>query len=242
VESAYILEYGKEYFMTLSPQQIASCTPTCDGCGGGWTTDAYEYLSTVTGLASSWFWPYDQSLVPSGSCLSKSCTQSCSSHNLNLLTTEAFYVGEHAAVSGFSYSTPPCSDACEKQNVAKLAASLEHGPISILVNAGAWDDYQGGVMTVEGCGGMAYYDLDHGVQLVGFNTTAPKPYWIVRNSWSTDWGMDGYIYLEYGKNTCGLADVATVPTIPSSGSDSTEHKMHMFKQATMHTSESQVVV
>jgi C1A family cysteine protease len=48
---------------------------------------------------------------------------------------------------------------------------------------------------------------------VGFNTTAPTPYWIVRNSWATTWGDQGYIYLEMAKNTCGLADGATIPTV-----------------------------
>ena len=47
----------------------------------------------------------------------------------------------------------------------------------------------------------------------GFNTTAPTPYWIVRNSWSSTWGEYGYIYLEMAENTCGLADDATIPEV-----------------------------
>ncbi len=49
-------------------------------------------------------------------------------------------------------------------------------------------------MTWEEC---AWVDvLDHCVQLVGYDTTTSTPYWIVRNSWNTSWGINGYIYLE----------------------------------------------
>ena len=49
------------------------------------------------------------------------------------------------------------------------------------------------------------------MQLVGYNASAPDPYWIVRNSWSSAWGEDGYVYLAFdGSNPCGLANEATV--------------------------------
>ena len=47
----------------------------------------------------------------------------------------------------------------------------------------------------------------------GFNSTAPTPYWIVRNSWASTWGEEGYVYLEKSKNTCGVADDATIPDV-----------------------------
>lgn len=37
--------------------------------------------------------------------------------------------------------------------------------------------------------------------------------WIVRNSWASTWGEDGYVYLEMKKNTCGLADDVTIPEV-----------------------------
>jgi len=87
------------------------------------------------------------------------------------------------------------------------------------------------------CGSMAADYQDHCVQATGFNTTAPTPYWIVRNSWASGWGEKGYIYLEYSKNTCGLADDATIATVALNLSPEQEAKAEasrdtMFHQAT----------
>jgi len=51
--------------------------------------------------------------------------------------------------------------------------------------------------------------LDHCVQAIGWNLKSSTPYWLVRNSWSTQWGEAGLIRLEYGANTCGLTNEAT---------------------------------
>merc|ERR1712226_601719 len=103
--------------------------------------------------------------------------------------------GGYAAVSGYTYATPACTGTslCKNQDLDKLAAALEETPVSVCVNAGAWNAY------------------------TGFNTTAATPYWIVRNSWSDTWGEEGYIYLEMPENTCGLADDATIPTVEYDG-------------------------
>merc|ERR1712124_207956 len=127
---------------------------------------------------------------------------------------DAALSGGYAAVTGYSYATPPCtSGACSSQDLTKLQQALEETPVSICVNAGTWNDYTGGVMTSAQCGSMAADEQDHCVQATGFNTTAPTPYWIVRNSWASGWGEKGYIYLEMAENTCGLADDATIPTV-----------------------------
>ena len=35
----------------------------------------------------------------------------------------------------------------------------------------------------------------------------------MRNSWASTWGEEGYVYLEMAKNTCGIADDATIPEV-----------------------------
>jgi len=48
--------------------------------------------------------------------------------------------------------------------------------------------------------------MDHCVQLVGYDKTAAKPYWKIRNSWTDQWGEKGFIRLPFGKNICGVAN------------------------------------
>jgi len=55
-----------------------------------------------------------------------------------------------------------------------------------------------------------YYDLDHCVQLTGFGVDNGTKYWLVKNSWGTSWGEQGYIRLKFGANICGVADEATI--------------------------------
>jgi C1A family cysteine protease len=82
------------------------------------------------------------------------------------------------------------------------------------VNAESWQDYTTGVLKGSSCGGNGYYSLDHCVQLIGYSGISGSiGYWIIRNSWADDWGVDGMIHLEYGANTCVVADEATVVTL-----------------------------
>jgi C1A family cysteine protease len=81
------------------------------------------------------------------------------------------------------------------------------GPASICVDASSWQTYSGGVLT--DCGS----DVDHCVQLTGYaNYNKQGAYWIVRNSWGTDWGENGFIWVAIGQDLCAIGDYATVVT------------------------------
>jgi C1A family cysteine protease len=73
---------------------------------------------------------------------------------------------------------------------------LSTGPLSVCLDASKWATYTSGI--VSSCS----KNIDHCVQVVGIDTT--EQYWKVRNSWGTDWGADGYIYLESGVDMCGI--------------------------------------
>lgn len=222
IESAWAM--AGNAIWELSPQEVISCTPSCYGCGGGLSYLAFEYLMTTkTPLASAWYAPYSQSMFET--CLSPSCTQSCASINTtNILPTEHFS-GPAVQVTNYSFATPPCYESkigkCVDDNyqadMTLLANNvLSYGPVSIAVNAANWDLYTGGVLSAAACGSSSSKALDHGVLLVGFNAKpadGSAPYWIVKNQWATNWGENGYIYLEYPGNTCGLGNQAVIPSV-----------------------------
>jgi len=87
-----------------------------------------------------------------------------------------------------------------------LKAALNNGPASICLAADAFQSYRSGIL--RSCPGQ----VDHCVQAVGYDDTNSPPYWIVRNSWATSWGEQGYIRVESGKDLCKIADDATYPT------------------------------
>ena len=44
----------------------------------------------------------------------------------------------------------------------------------------------------------------HTVLVVGYGKENGVPYWLVKNSWSSSWGIDGYIKLAWRNNICGV--------------------------------------
>lgn len=46
--------------------------------------------------------------------------------------------------------------------------------------------------------------VNHAVLAVGYDISEDgMPYWIIKNSWGDDWGVNGYFNMELGKNMCG---------------------------------------
>jgi len=233
VESHFLLLFGESYGQQLfSVQQVLSCVSAnfSAGCGGGDTLSAFEYLSEAPGLAQSDFWPYSQGLLPKDRCDSMSCTQSCNFEKLSQTTSMAMFLGYFASVTGARFAIAPCmAGDCDNQDLKGLAFALtEVGPLSISVNAETWSHYVGGVLSYEGCGNSSADSLDHAVQLVGFNSVGDEPYWIVRNSWGTIWGQAGYIYLEFGRNTCGLANDVSYPALGNADNETLELQTQRF--------------
>jgi cathepsin L len=153
----------------LSPQNVVSCTPNPDncggsgGCGGAIAELGFTYVKN-NGIATEANWPYKD---VSGQCDEASHTKV-------------------ATVAG-------CVKLAENNYTDLLTAVATIGPIAVSVDASTWNSYSKGIY--DGCDKEKNMDIDHAVQLVGYGTEGGSDYWIVRNSWGPNWGENGYIRL-----------------------------------------------
>lgn len=173
--------------ISLSEQQLVDCAQAFNnhGCEGGLPSQAFEYIYYNGGIESEKDYPYTGK---DGSChFNKSKVAATVSGVVNI------------------------SKGAEGDIVDAVGTV---GPVSIAFDVTAhFQLYKKGVYTGLFCHQTASH-VNHAVLAVGYNTTeSGQPYWIVKNSWGSEWGMDGYFWIERGKNTCGLAECASYPRV-----------------------------
>jgi cathepsin L len=178
---------------SLSEQQLVDCSDSYgnQGCDGGDMGQAMQYAIDTKYLDTEDAYPYN---AWDGKCVAKPSNTGRIYWYINI--TSGSDIG--------------------LENAANL------GSVSVAIDASS-DDFQfygGGLYEEAGC---SQTDLDHGVLVVGynyitFNAKDKVPYWIVKNSWNTDWGDNGYIMMRKAesatddwRNMCGICTQATQP-------------------------------
>lgn len=108
-----------------------------------------------------------------------------------------------------------CSDVKPNDQLS-LKAAVAKQPVSIAIEADTkyFQSYSSGILTSASCG----TNLDHGVLITGYGTENGIDYWMVKNSWSTSWGDQGYVKIARSSSTndqgiCGIAMQPSFPTV-----------------------------
>ena len=106
-----------------------------------------------------------------------------------------------------------CVDVTSKNEV-ELQYAVSKGPVSVAIEADTrvFQLYKSGIITSSDCG----TNLDHGVLIVGYGSENDLDYWIVKNSWGSSWGEDGYVRISKSSSTDteGICGIAIQPSYP----------------------------
>ncbi|KAM6958953.1 digestive cysteine proteinase 1 [Aplochiton taeniatus] len=186
VEGALFLKTGS--LQVLSQQMLVDCSWGFgnNGCDGGEEWRGYEWIMKHGGIATTE--TYGAYMGMNGLC-----------HlNSSQLT---------ARIQSYTNVTSGSGEAL------KLAL-FKNGPVAVSIDAShrSFVFYSNGVYYEPACGNTPE-DLDHAVLAVGYGVLKGEPYWLVKNSWSTYWGNDGYILMSMKDNNCGVATDATYVTM-----------------------------
>ena len=194
LEGAYYVKYG--ILPSFSEQQLVDCDNFKNGgkdhgCNGGLMDNAFAWIEHNKGLCSESDYPYVSGTTKQAGI----CESTCS-------------VIENSEIQSF-VDVDPNSD-----NAFKSALMLQPVSIAIEADQQSFQLYKSGVFT-DNCG----TNLDHGVLAVGYGIDDNLEYYLVKNSWGTTWGDNGYIKLaqgnEYnnGKGQCGILMQPSYPEL-----------------------------
>ncbi|KAH0772012.1 hypothetical protein KY290_015993 [Solanum tuberosum] len=173
--------------ISLSVQELVNCdNSTNTGCCGGYMDPAFEWVINNGGIASEIDYPYTAS------------QGACKITKVN-----------HKVVTIDGYRDVP-------QEETALLCAVAHQPVSVGIDGTSADFqlYRGGIY--DGSCSSSPDDLSHGVLIVGYGSEGDNDYWIIKNSWGTSWGVEGYGYirrngdLPYG--VCAINSLASYPT------------------------------
>uniref|UniRef100_A0AC35UFM3 Pept_C1 domain-containing protein n=1 Tax=Rhabditophanes sp. KR3021 TaxID=114890 RepID=A0AC35UFM3_9BILA len=170
--------------ISLSVQQVLDCTPN-NACLGGWMTTTYDYLKKIKGVESDASYPY------------KARKNKCAYKKAKSVTS----------IKGFINIKSGDEDALKY-------AIATHGPVAAAIDASrpGFKSYKRGVYFDKNCSSTA---LTHAILIVGYGKDKKLgDYYLIKNSWSTTFGMKGYMKLARNKNNhCGIATGASVPLL-----------------------------
>jgi len=215
MEARLKLKYGKQPPM-LSPQQLMTCNYMNEGCEGGWP-HFNVFLAENGHLVSEECAPY-QSQTRGDQCRNYEGCKPISKVKKSYLvgggwgaTSEKKMMKEilrNGPINGDFQA--PAMFSIYKEGIfsEKGLLGLKKKNKEFLLLAQTDEDKSPGKLsdTTLNDKGISWMDMNHSVVIVGWgedDKTGTK-YWIVRNSYGPQWGMDGDFLVKRGNNDFGM--------------------------------------
>jgi cathepsin B len=173
----------------LSPEDLVSCDRTNFGCNGGNLATEWKYM-TNKGIVTDTCFPYT-----AGAGVEAACVSSCiSNEDYVKYTCEAGSVVKSTTVQGI------------KSDI------YANGPVETGFTVYAdFMSYSSGIY--HHVSGAA--EGGHAVKIVGWGSESGEDYWLVANSWNTDWGLEGFFKIRQGDSGIDDATYACTPDVAS---------------------------
>uniref|UniRef100_UPI00398EC83F procathepsin L-like n=1 Tax=Pristiophorus japonicus TaxID=55135 RepID=UPI00398EC83F len=175
--------------ISLSEQNLVDCSLGNKGCHGGRVEEAFKHIQRNGGIDTETSYPY----TGMGG-------QPCR------------YNPQYSAANCTGYKSIP-----EGSEPALAMAVALVGPVSVAVDASplTFQFYHSGIYHDYMCSSSK---VNHAVLVVGYGSygegQAVQNYWIIKNSWGENWGMNGYMLLAKNMNNqCGIASYAVYPLV-----------------------------
>lgn len=180
-------------FEKLSEQEVIECardrnTGNLLGCRGGWHFSVYQHGRDRNGITLQSNRPY--------------------LGHTNLQCNTATPRAVNSRTTGHFFTVPARNEEQIKQTL------YEAGPLYVSYHVSEeFFSYRSGIYTdSRGLCGPSTYN-NHAVLLVGYGTENGVDFWLLKNSWGTGWGENGFFRMARGRNLCGVAREANYPEL-----------------------------
>lgn len=117
-----------------------------------------------------------------------------------------------------------------KGEAAMMQEIIQRGPIAcgIAVPHGL-KNYTGGIYEDT----TSEMDIDHIISVVGWGIENDTKYWVIRNSWGTYWGENGFLRLIRGKNNIAVESECVWATPVDTWTEKVTHKTTQEEKASV---------
>ena len=172
--------------VSLSPQFMVNCLPNQDGCQGGNDEPMWKDLMDIGTVPESCL-PFHKK--------DETCTGRCG---------DGTQMPKYTKAKNF-YS--PWGETDKARVEAIQREIMEHGSVTASFWVfDDWDDDENWPNPVYHRSKTATFEGGHAVRIIGWGTENGEDYWLIANSWGTDFREDGFFKMRRGINECNIEE------------------------------------